>query len=234
MVSKSQENKWTKDNAMDRSTGNNTLPSYPNEVMIKMFSSASYSSNFRPVTDSQKVLDVGCGAGNNLIYFLDKGCKCHGIDVTADMVDLAKENLTRRGYENVPIALGSNNSIPFPDGDFDVLLSVNTLHYSEGVTGIDESLKEFKRVTSNDGRIFIVTAGPEHEIVRNSRREGLFDWEVIDYGFRTGNRQSFFDNCEHFADLLSRHFGVVEVGRLTEEYPTKKLDFLFAICQITK
>jgi hypothetical protein len=77
-----------------------------------------------------------------------------------------------------------------------------------------------------------MTAGPQHEIVRKSRRQGLFDWEVVDYGFRTGNRQSFFDNGEHFNDVLSNYFGSVETGSLTEEYSTKKLDFLFAICQV--
>ncbi len=232
MKSKLQEEKWTKGNAMDRSHGNKTLPSYPNEVMVKIFSSGTYSTSFCPVEEDQKVLDVGCGAGNNLIFFLNKGCKCFGIDVTEDMVELAAENLASCGYEGVPISLGVNDSIPFDDHIFDVLLSVNTLHYSSGEAGIDRSLAEFKRVMTNGGRIFIVTAGPDHEIVTSSRRHGLFDWEVLDYGFRTGNRQSFFDSADHFKDVLSRHFEFVETGKLTEEYPAKKLDFLFAICKV--
>jgi ubiquinone/menaquinone biosynthesis C-methylase UbiE len=146
MPLKSQEDKWTKENAMDRSQGNKTLPSYPNEVMIKIFSSGSYSTNFSPLEEDQKMLDVGCGAGNNLTFFLDKGCEGYGIDVTEDMVDLAKENLTRCGYKNVPIKIGSNNNIPFEDDYFDVLISVNTLHYSEGLSGIEQSLREFLKM----------------------------------------------------------------------------------------
>jgi ubiquinone/menaquinone biosynthesis C-methylase UbiE len=230
--SKSQEEKWTKGNAMDRSQGNKTLPSYPNEVMVKLFSSGAYSTSFFPVEENQKVLDVGCGAGNNLIFFLNKGCKCFGIDVTEDMVELAAENLANCGYQGVPISLGANDSIPFDDHSFHILLSVNTLHYSSGKSGIDHSLTEFKRVMADGSRIFIVTAGPSHEIVTNSRRHGVFDWEVVDYGFRTGNRQSFFDSAEHFKHVLSEHFSFVETGRLSEEYPAKKLDFLFAICQV--
>ena len=232
MKSKSQEEKWTRGNAIDRSQGNKTLPSYPNEVMVKIFSTGAYSTSFCPVEENQKVLDVGCGAGNNLVFFLNKGCECFGIDVTEDMVALGAENLASLGYEGVSISLGANERIPFDCHTFDVLLSVNTLHYSGGESGIDRSLKEFKRVMVDGGRIFIVTAGPDHEIVLNSRRQGLFDWEVLDYGFRTGNRQSFFDSADHFKDVLSRHFEFVETGKLTEEYPTKKLDFLFAICQV--
>jgi len=57
---------------MDHSVGNSIPPSYPNEVVVKIFSSGGYSSGFSPINPGSSVLDVGCGFGNNLVYFLDK------------------------------------------------------------------------------------------------------------------------------------------------------------------
>ena len=225
-----QKEKWTKENAMDRTKGNSIPPSYPNEVMVKTFSSSAYSLNFTPVEKGQKVIDVGCGYGNNLVYFLDRDCKGFGVDVTEDMVGLARDNMERLAYDDVIIEKGTNTDIPFAKEYFDILISVNTLHYSNGVSGINKALTEFSRVVSKGGKIFIMTAGPSHKIVQNSKRHHVLDWEVLDFGFRTADKLSFFDNSEHFKDVLSEHFDNVEVGRLTEEYPSMTLDFLFSIC----
>lgn len=228
-----QEDKWNKENSMDRKD-NSIPPSYPNEVMVKSFSSSYYSSTFCPVEKGQKVIDVGCGFGNNLVYFLDRNCEGCGIEVTPDMIDLAKDNLKRLGYDNYDIKYGTNIDVPFDDNVFDVLLSVNAVHYSQGQSGIKKSLSEFKRVLKDEGRAFIMTAGPHHVIVEQSKRHGMFDWEVEDYGFRTGNRMSFFDGEEHFKDVLSQYFDGVEVGRVTEQYSTVKLDFMFSTCTVRK
>lgn len=205
-------------------------PSYPNEIMAKVFSSGFYSSSFAPVNGTERVLDIGCGAGNNLVYFLNKGCDGIGVDVTDDMVSFAVDNLKRLGHNNVSVKLGSNSSIPFSDNFFDIILSVNTLRYSSGSTGIKDSLQEFSRVTEAGGKAFIMTADPKHEIVMKSKRLGAFDWEVVDFGFRTGDRLSFFDDKAHFKKTLSEYFKTVQVGRTTEEYSTVTLNFLFAIC----
>jgi ubiquinone/menaquinone biosynthesis C-methylase UbiE len=230
MRSEKQIKKWTTENAMDRTRGNSIPPSYPNEVMVKIFSSSEYSSGFSTIDPGSSVLDVGCAFGNNLVYFLDRDCVGYGIDVTNDMVNLAKGNLKRLGYGDVKIEKGSNEAIPFPDGSFDILISVNTLHYSQGIVGINKALAEFSRVVTNGGKVFIMTAGPRHKIVQNSKRHNLLDWEVLDFGFRTSDRLSFFDDTVHFKAVLSEHFDNVEVGSLTEDYSTSTLDFMFSMC----
>jgi len=230
MSSNEQKKKWTKQNSMKTSGGNSIPPSYPNEVMIKVFASSFYSDNFQPVRNGQKVLDVGCGFGNNLTFFLDRGCDVTGVDVTEDMVEQATDNLNRLGYGNADIKIGENIKLPFDDNTFDTLISVAALHYSQGEQEIEKSLSEFSRVVADDGRVFILTAGPEHNIVKNSKRHKIFEWEVLDFGFRTGDRLSFFDDIDHFKNTLSERFHGVEVGRLTEKYATVTLDFLFAIC----
>jgi SAM-dependent methyltransferase len=40
-----------------------------------------------PVGSTQKVLEVGCGEGGNLMPFLDLGCECVGIDIACNKID---------------------------------------------------------------------------------------------------------------------------------------------------
>lgn len=215
---------------MSMAHGNSLPPSYPNEVLVKTFASSYYSANFQPIETGQKILDVGCGFANNLTFFLDRGCEGFGVDVTEDMVELARDNLKRLGYGDNEIRQGDNCNIPYPDNTFDVLLSVGALHYSKGAKGIDQSLREFSRVVKDGGRFFILTTGQKHAIYKNSKRHKEFEWEILDYDFRTGDRLAFFDDAKHFEKTLARYFKNVEIGRFTEQYPAVTVDSLFAIC----
>ncbi len=224
-----KDEKWNEKTAMESNREDGTPPSYPNEMMAKIFSSGYYSSNFSAIKKGQKVLDVGCGFGNNLTFFIDRGCDAYGVDINDEMVRLAKTNLNRLG-RNAHIAVGRNDQIPFGNGEFDLLISVNTLHYQCGEEGIDNALNEFRRVTKEGGRIFIMTAGPAHEIRSKSKQLGPFMWEVLDYGFRTGSVLAFFEDREHLQAVLSKKFSSVETGMLTEKYSVRTLEFLYAIC----
>ena len=120
-------NKWSVANARAYTNVNKFGPSYPSEFLVKIFASPYYSDLFQPLSLNDMVLDVGCGHANNLLFFLDRGCRGYGVDVTEDMISLATENLQRLGYQAV-LRLGTNHKLPFREDTFDVLLSVNTIH----------------------------------------------------------------------------------------------------------
>lgn len=84
-------NKWTKENSARDSSESGGGPKWPNEVMVKVFSSSHYSALFKQVDEKSKVLDVGCAFCNNLRFFHHKGCELYGIEVNDEMVDLAKK-----------------------------------------------------------------------------------------------------------------------------------------------
>jgi ubiquinone/menaquinone biosynthesis C-methylase UbiE len=222
-------NKWSSTTAMDHKAVNKFPPSYPNECMVKVFSSPSYSNNFSPIQAGEKVLDVGCCYCNNLLFFLDRGCEGYGVDVNEDMIEISKERLQVLNRK-AQIEVGSNESIPFQDSTFDYLISVATIHYQQDLVGVNKALKEFKRVVKPNGKIFVLTVGPQHEIIEKSHRKGELNWEVDNYDFRNGNIMSFFDNQQHFENVLSSHFSKIDVGVLTENYSTTVLEFLHALC----
>lgn len=224
------KSKWNSETSMDRSRGNSIPPSYPNEFLVKIFSSSYYSGLFEILQPGEKVLDVGCGFANNLVYFMDRGLNAYGVEVNEETARLARDNLSRLGYEGCQVSVGHNEALPFEDRFFDILLSVNTIHYSEGAEGIARALLEFKRVIKPRGRLFIATAGPLHVIRTQSDRLGEFNWKVKDFGFRSGHVLSFFDDPFHLERTCKRFYSKVELGRLTEHYPTVTLDFMLALC----
>jgi ubiquinone/menaquinone biosynthesis C-methylase UbiE len=202
-------------------------PSHPTEFLVKIFSSPRYTKHSRIVGPEDSVLDVGCGSGNNLRFFLEKGCRSFGVEINHEMVKLAKENLNRIGL-CPDIRLGNNRSLPFEDESFDVLTSINTIHYEEGTESVLQAFKEFHRVLRPGGTLLIVSAGPQHEIRSNISSQGNREYIVNNYGFRSSDKFTFFDNQWDLRDLLSGYFQKCECGVITEAYPESTLNFIFA------
>lgn len=224
-------NKWTRDKMVDKTTLGAKLPAYPNEFMVKLFASTYYSNLAAGfIQPGQKVLDVGCGAANNLRFFVDRGLEGHGIDVTDDFVEGARENVQRLGYP-AEIVKGFNDRIPYADNFFDILISINTIHYQEGREAYLKALREFDRVVRPGGLIVISTVGPLHEFRAHSTREGEYRWFAKDYGFRSDHHFAFCDDEKHLTATLQEVFPRVETAQNTERYSTRTLDFLFAICR---
>lgn len=202
-------------------------PKYPNEAMLKVIF-GSYLRNRPILSSNMKVLDVGCAMGSNLIPFADMGCDVHGIDIHPDISNNAKKIMKHRGYEDIDFKEGSNRNIPFPDNSFDLITSINTLHYEKNEEDMMLALNEFQRVLKPGGGLYISTVGPKHEIYNLSKPLGNHENLIQDFGFRSGERFFFFDNERYLDYYLSKIFTNVETGRVTEKLMTMDLDFLIS------
>jgi len=202
-------------------------PKYPNEAMLKVIF-GSYLRNRPILSSNMKVLDVGCAMGSNLIPFADMGCDVHGIDIHPDISNNAKKIMKHRGYEDIDFKEGSNRNIPFPDNSFDLITSINTLHYEKNEEDMILALNEFQRVLKPGGGLYISTVGPKHEIYNLSKPLGNHENLIQDFGFRSGERFFFFDNERYLDYYLSKIFTNVETGRVTEKLMTMDLDFLIS------
>jgi len=202
-------------------------PKYPNEAMLKVIF-GSYLRNRPILSSNMKVLDVGCAMGSNLIPFADMGCDVHGIDIHPDISNNAKKIMKHRGYEDIDFKEGSNRNIPFSDNSFDLITSINTLHYEKNEEDMMLALNEFQRVLKPGGGLYISTVGPKHEIYNLSKPLGNHENLIQDFGFRTGEQFFFFDNERYLDYYLSKIFTNVETGRVTEKLMTMDLDFLIS------
>ena len=206
-------------------------PKWPNEVMLKLlFGGSDYLNVPYKPQPSWRVLDVGCGFANNLVPFADIGCECHGVDLHPEMAATVQEIMDECGYKT-KIQTGSNRSLPYPDGHFDLLLSINTLHYEGSEENVLAALKEFRRVLKPGGGLYLSTVGPEHEIYRRAQVLGNHRYKVQDFDFRNGHEFFFFDTERYLKHFCMQSFADVETGRVTEKLVKLPLDFLVALCR---
>jgi SAM-dependent methyltransferase len=99
------------------------------------------------------LLDVGCGGGLLLRDALALGARASGVDHSEEMVALARERAP-----GADVALGSAESLPFPDHAFTaVAMSIVFFFLDEPV----RALAECRRVLRGDGRLAVYTTAPE-------------------------------------------------------------------------
>ena len=224
-----REKEWTRDNAYDRSQGAKTPPSYPNELLVKLCSSRKYSDLTEVLFHGPiDVLEIGSFSGNNMRMFLEKGWRVSGTEINTELTNMGSENLKRMGYLSPEVRIGDNLTQPWAPSHFDLLVSINTIHYSSN-NDVIRALLEFRRVLRDTGVAIIETVGPRHFAVTNSTRNGPLDWTWQAGGFREGQSFGFFDSAEHFAEVLGAVFSKVEVNVRTEAGPKIQLDFLTAV-----
>jgi ubiquinone/menaquinone biosynthesis C-methylase UbiE len=107
----------------------------------------------------ESVLDVGCGTGTLAIAAKRRvvGGAVRGIDESAEMIARAAKK-ARRAKTDVTFETAFAESLPFPDAQFDVVLSTVMLHHLRRAVR-EQSVGEMHRVLKPGGRLLIVDFG---------------------------------------------------------------------------
>jgi ubiquinone/menaquinone biosynthesis C-methylase UbiE len=92
------------------------------------------------------LLDLGCGAGENSVYFARKGARCVAGDFSAGMVEVARCLAQRHGVEISARTINAMD-IDFSDKTFDIVYAANLLHHVD----TKKSLNEIHRVLKPGG-----------------------------------------------------------------------------------
>lgn len=127
----------------------------------------------------QDFLDVGTGTGRMLEIFADKIRQGWGVDLSTEMLSIARAKIEDGGYGNCAVRQGDMYQIPFSGETFDLISIHQVLHYAdEPLRAVDEAARVLKKC----GKLAIVDFAPhEEESLRTQhqhRRLGFSEEEI--------------------------------------------------------
>src|SRR5437899_6789299 len=95
----------------------------------------------------QRLLEVGCGMGTDLLQFARGGAKVTGVDLTPRSIEISRRHLLV--YDQCgDFAITDAERLPFADESFDVVYSNGVLHHTPDTAG---AVREIHRVLTPGG-----------------------------------------------------------------------------------
>ncbi len=106
----------------------------------------------------ERVLDVGCGAGQEMLPFVEKtGAFCVGIDVAGEVGTVGKKTFANAGFAGrCAFAVSKGEVLPFANESFDVIIYRVALPYMDN----RQALEEISRVLKPEGAFFLKIHAP--------------------------------------------------------------------------
>ena len=124
-------------------------------------------------------LDVGTGTGRVLEIFAGRVDRAVGIDLSREMLAVARANLERAGLRNCQVRHGDMYSLPLPSESFDAVVFHQVLHFADKPAG---ALAEAARVLRTGGRLAVADFAPHGlDYLREQhahRRLGFADQDI--------------------------------------------------------
>ncbi len=154
------------------------------------------------LSPGETVLDLGSGGGIDVLLSARRvgpGGKAYGLDMTDEMLALARENQRKAGVTNVEFLKGEIENIPLPDSSVDVIISNCVINLSADK---DRVLREAFRVLKPGGRFAVSDVVVRGEVPSAVRRN-IELW--------AGCIAGALEENEYRAKLIAAGFGDVTV-----------------------
>lgn len=157
--------------------------------------------------EGETVLDLGSGGGIDVLLSANRvgpSGTAYGLDMTDEMLDLARRNAAEAGATNVEFLKGDIEDIPLPDATVDVVISNCVINLSVDKSAV---FAEMFRVLRPGGRIGITDIVAHDDLAVDERRER---------GSYVGCIAGALSEAEYREGLTRAGFTAIEVARTHE------------------
>ena len=110
----------------------------------------------------KKILELGCGGGQNGIFLTNHGAVYSGIDISKEQIEYAKK-LAKNNHLDIDYSVdAAENLKKFHDNTFDLVISIFAIQY---VKDIGRCFREIRRVLKDDGGFIFSLDHPFYSVV---------------------------------------------------------------------
>jgi len=129
-----------------------------------------------PESPSEDYLDIGTGTGQFMIAMADFAKRCVGVDLTHEMLQLARANIDNANLRHLTVRQGDMYQLPFPAESFDLITFHQVLHYAEDPA---QAVAEAARLLRPGGRLMIIDLQPhDMEMLRENHAHRRLGFET--------------------------------------------------------
>ena len=131
------------------------------------YSDTPYVDKFLNYLEGKKVLDIGCGVGNLTKYIMDKGFNVEGIDLSKEMLNIAKQK-----YSDIKFYEMNMKEITLRKKYDGIMLAYSLFHLTK--KEVIEVLPKYYDLLNSKGKILLILQyGQGERIVDEPLKEGL-------------------------------------------------------------
>jgi SAM-dependent methyltransferase len=159
-----------------------------------------------------RILEVGCGTGNNVWYLAREGFNMSAVDASPVAIAYANRRLAEENLQ-ADLRVADFTRLPFPDNGFDLVYDRGSITCS-GLSSAKRAVQEVHRVLLPGGKFFFNPYSVEHTSA--ARGQLAEDNLTVDIkgGSLVGCGQLCFYNRTHVEELLSDPWQLVSLSHL--------------------
>lgn len=200
----------------------------PSENLVRWFN--RFVRKDLEAKEDVSVLDIGFGTGSDMEYFIKKGYMTYGAEVSDNALKhtAAKLNVRFQNAGNYKLMKYSER-LPFEDGFFDFVYSMEVLHYAGTHDAVSRTVSEIYRVMKPGMSSIISIPGTKHQFARRADRIGLNEYVFNEsYPEREGLRIFIPDDRDVLKNIFSE-FGSLSIGHYEYSSNDNEVAFFWMI-----
>jgi 2-polyprenyl-3-methyl-5-hydroxy-6-metoxy-1,4-benzoquinol methylase len=191
-------------------TGERVIPDEyrrdPNKFLIFLLHVKSYE-HAMPFVRGKRVLDFGCGTGYGAQMLADHADDVTAVDISEEAISSAATSYSANNLHFLRIEPIETAALPFPDGDFEVVISFQVI---EHIRYVETYLRQIRRILRPGGRLLLTTPNSALRLLPGWKPWNRF--HVREYTYRA------------LKQTLQKEFPFVEVSGITATDPWLRME----------